>query len=250
MSLARLEHPKDGRADLVLAQPERRNATSIGLLEEAIRLIQGVGSDRSVLVIRGEGPHFCAGIDLDEVLESSDTCFRLLRLLSQLMREVRRVPAITIAPVQGAAIGGGFGLLCACDFAIGTPNTKVGYPPIELGLSPALMTPWLVQKIGPSAARAFMLRGGTTTGTEAARLGLLTDLVAEEELSESTDRLADQLLSADPTALRTTKRYLNHFEGSDQDVILDHAADVSATLMSRDATQRRVSSFRQPSNPH
>ena len=69
MPLARLEHPKDGRADLVLAQPERRNATSIGLLEEAIRLIQGVGSDRSVLVIRGEGPHFCAGIDLDEVLE-------------------------------------------------------------------------------------------------------------------------------------------------------------------------------------
>ena len=123
MPLARLEHPKDGRADLVLAHPERRNATSIGLLEEAIRLIQGVGSDRSVLVIRGEGPHFCSGIDLDEVLESSDTCFRLLRLLSQLMREVRRVPAITIAPVQGAAIGGGFGLLCACDFAIGTPNT-------------------------------------------------------------------------------------------------------------------------------
>ncbi len=249
MLLARLEHPKDGRADLVLAQPERRNATSIGLLEEAIRLIQGVGSDRSVLVIRGEGPHFCSGIDLDEVLESSDTCFRLLRLLSQLMREVRRVPAITIAPVQGAAIGGGFGLLCACDFAIGTPNTKVGYPPIELGLSPALMTPWLVQKIGPSAARAFMLRGGTTAGTEAARLGLLTDLVPEEELSESTDRLADQLLSADPTALRTTKRYLNHFEGSDQDVTLDHAADVSATLMSRDTTQRRVSSFRQTSNP-
>ncbi|MEC8115691.1 MAG: hypothetical protein VX104_07605, partial [Planctomycetota bacterium] len=77
MPLAQLEHPKDGRADLVLAHPERRNATSIGLLEEAIRLIQGLGSDRSVLVIRGEGPHFCAGIDLDEVLESSDTCFRL-----------------------------------------------------------------------------------------------------------------------------------------------------------------------------
>ena len=250
MPLARLEHPKDGRADLVLAHPERRNATSIGLLEEAITLIQGLGSDRSVLVIRGEGPHFCAGIDLDEVLENSETCFRLLRLLSQLMRAVRRVPAITIAPVQGAAIGGGFGLLCACDFAIGTPNTKVGYPPLELGLSPALMTPWLVQKIGPSPARAFMLRGGTTSGTEAARLGLLTDLVPEEELSESTDRLADQLLGADPTALQTTKRFLNHVEGSDQDLILDHAADVSATLMSQDETQRRISSFRQPPNQH
>ena len=101
MPLARLEHPKDGRADLVLAHPERRNATSIGLLEEAIRLIQGVDKDRSVLVIRGEGPHFCSGIDLDEVLESTETCFRLLRLLSQFMRAVRRVPAITIAPVQG-----------------------------------------------------------------------------------------------------------------------------------------------------
>ena len=98
-------------------------------------------------------------------------------------------------------------------------------------------------------ARAICRRA-PRTGTEAARLGLLTDLVPEEELSESTDRLADQLLGADPTALRTTKRYLNHFEGSDQDVILDHAADVSATLMSRDATQHRVSSFRQPPNPH
>ena len=95
-----------------------------------------------------------------------------------------------------------------------------------------------------------MLRGGTTSGTEAARLGLLTDLVPEEELSESTDRLADQLLGADPTALRTTKRFLNHVEGSDQDLILDHAADVSATLMSQDETQRRVSSFRQPPNQH
>lgn len=250
MPLARLEHPKDGRADLILAHPERRNATSTGLLEEAIRLIQGLDKDRCVLVIRGEGPHFCAGIDLDEVLESKQTCFRLLGLLSQLMRAVRRVPAITIATVQGTAIGGGFGLLCACDFALGTPNTKVGYPPMELGLSPALMTPWLVQKIGPSPARAFMLRGGTISGTEAARLGLLTDLVAEGELSESTDRLADQLLGVDPTALQTTKRYLNHFEGSDQDAILDRAADVSATLMSMGAIQHRVFSFRQHSNPH
>ena len=82
---------------------------------------------------------------------------------------------------------------------------------------------------------------------EAARLGLLTDLVGEEELSESTDRLADQLLGGS-TALRTTKRYLNHFEGSDQDVILDHAADVSATLMSGDATASCLP-FRQPPNP-
>ena len=248
MRHARLESVKDGRTDLVFAQPERRNATSIALLEEAIALIQGLDTKTSVLVIRGEGPHFCAGIDLDEVLDSAETCFRLLRLLSKLMREVRRVPAITIAPVQGAAIGGGFGILCACDFAIGTANTKVGYPPIELGLSPALMTPWLVQKIGPSQARSFMLRGGTTSGAEAARLGLLTDLVTEEELSEATDRLADQLLGADRTALRTTKSFLNHFEGSDQDQIFDHAADVSATLMSRDATQRRVHALRNPQN--
>ena len=105
-------------------------------------------------------------------------------------------------------------------------------------------------KIGPSAARAFMLREAPPRARKRPALGLLTDLVAEEELSESTDRLADQLLVRIPPRLQTTKRYLNHFEGSDQDVILDHAADVSATLMSRDATQRRVSSFRQPSNPH
>ena len=106
MPLARLEHPKDGRADLVLAQPERRNATSIGLLEEAIRLIQGVGSDRSVLVIRGEGPHFCAGIDLDEVLESSeilgddtpDVDVHLVRVAAGLGVRLARLPELRWRP--------------------------------------------------------------------------------------------------------------------------------------------------------
>ena len=157
MPLARLEHPKDGRAELVLSHPERRNATSIGLLEEAIRLIQGLGSDR-VFGDSGRRPTFLcrdrprrgAG-ELGHLLSAAPFAFPTDACGSACAGHHD-------APVQRRHCGG-FGLLCACDFAIGTPNTKVGYPPIELGLSPALMTPWLVQKIGPSAARSVHARG-------------------------------------------------------------------------------------------
>ena len=142
MPLARLEHPKDGRADLVLA-PSDAMPHRLACWKKPFA-IQGVGSDRSVLVIREKVLIFVPG-------STSTRCWRLgdllsaAPLLSQLMREVRRVPSSRLQ-IQGAAIGGGFGLLCACDFAIGTPNTK-WVSPIELGLSPALMTPWLVQKL-------------------------------------------------------------------------------------------------------
>ena len=133
-------------ADLVLAHPERRNATSIGLLE-AIRLIQGLGSDRSVLVIREKATFLCR----DRPRRGAGELGHLLPAAPFAVptdaREVRRVPAITMRQFRGACHWWWIWPFVCLRFCNRHAEYKVGYPPIELGLSPALMTPWLVQKL-------------------------------------------------------------------------------------------------------
>ncbi|MBT8485999.1 MAG: enoyl-CoA hydratase/isomerase family protein, partial [Phycisphaerae bacterium] len=146
----------------------------------------------------------------------------------------------TIACVQNAAIGGGFGFMAACDFRLTHPEAKIGYPPVATGLSPALMAPWLMRIVGPARARAMLLRGGTISGQVAFDAGIATGLHPVTTLPEESVTLAQHLAQGGPHAMRAMKRFLNELDGSDEDGMLDRAARVSADVIAHPETQARL----------
>lgn len=222
-----------GVGRLLLNRPEARNPTSIAMLDAMDAGLDALTAHDGLRVVRvaGHGKTFCAGLDLDEVTAGEATVHRLLVRLSEVMRRLRRLDAITVAVVQGAAIGGGFGFLAACDFAVSHPESKLGYPPLSTCLSPALMAPWLVRKIGPSPARAMLLRGGTITGARAYELGIVTDLAERDALDHAADALIANLCTGGQQARIAMKTLLNGLDGTNEDTWLDRAALVSAEVI-------------------
>ncbi len=237
-----MSETENGIATITLNRPEARNALSVELIEALDAALDAVEHDESVrvLVVAGAGRVFCAGMDLKGVMADPVTMRRMLRGLSVLMRRIRRLPIPTIARVQGAAVGGGCGLMVVTDFALTHPEAKVGYPEVSLGVCPAVVAPWLIRKIGAGPARAMLLAGGTMSGTEGHRLGLATHLVERGRLEAETAELAGRLREAGPAAIGTTKRWLNELDGSLDDAVFDRAADLSADVIAGAEAQARL----------
>jgi methylglutaconyl-CoA hydratase len=231
-----------GIATLTLNRPDARNALSLELIEaldEAISQIEANAAVRAV-ILAGEGKAFCAGMDLRGVLDDPVKMGHMLRTLSQAMRRIRRLAVPTIARVQGAAVGGGCGLMVVTDFALTHPEAKVGYPEVDLGVCPAVVAPWLVKKIGAGRARAMLLAGGTMSGREGYEAGLATHLVEREQLEGAAIDLARALAKGGPHAMAVTKRWLNELDGSMQDDVFDRAAELSAEVIAGDEAQERL----------
>ena len=237
-------------ATVTMNRPEARNALSLELitaLEEAIaRIDRETEGDSTasgkvrVMILAGAGKVFCAGMDLKGVLADAKKMGQMLHGLSRTLRAIRRLPIPTIARVQGAAIGGGCGLMVVTDFAITHADAKVGYPEVSLGVSPAVVAPWLMRKIGPGRARALLLAGGTMTGREGFELGLATHLAERESLDAAAMDLARNLAAGGPAAMAATKQWLNELDGSTEDALFEKAAEISAQVIAGPEAQSRL----------
>jgi enoyl-CoA hydratase/carnithine racemase len=131
--------------------------------------------------------------------------------------------------------------MCVCDFAVTHPDAKVGYPEVDLGVCPAVVAPWLVNKVGPGAARRILLMGGTMTGAEAHALGLASHLAPAERLDEATAELAARLASGGPLAVRATKAWLNEVDGPRLPELVRRGAEISAEVMSSEEARATLS---------
>lgn len=230
----------EGRvARLTLNRPEARNALSLGLLEALHLRVDEVARDTSVsvLVIGGAGKSFCAGMDLKSVLNEPGGAGRLLGSIAELTIKLRRLHAVVVGRVQGAAIGGGCGLACVCDLTTTHPEAKMGYPEVDLGVCPAVVAPWLAEKIGAGRARQVLLMGGTFDGTRAHELGLATHLFAKDRLEAETEALIERLASAAPGALRATRTWLASMGGADLEDAARRGAELSAEVVRGEEAQ-------------
>ena len=227
---------------LTLNRAGKRNALSakmISALRVGLDEIEKMDSMR-VLILAGEGRSFCSGMDLKGVIDDPEAMRKMLLGLSEVFGRIRRLPVPTIARVQGAAIGGGCGLMIVCDFAFTHPEAKVGYPEVDLGICPAVVTPWLIKKLGAGKARAMLLSGGTISGKQGFEAGLATHLCSIEDLPSAVDAFALNLAAGGKDALATTKRWLNELDGSLDDDILRKAAELSADIIAADEAQSRL----------
>ena len=240
-----LSHAPNGVATFTLNRPEARNALSLDMIKamhDALDQIEGNAETR-VLIIAGSGKSFCAGMDLKAVQDDPTAMGEMLRQLATFNTRLRRLDIPTIAQVQGAAIGGGCGLMVVCDFSITHPEAKVGYPEVDLGICPAVIAPWLIKRIGAGKARAMLLAGGTMSGEEGFHAGLATHLVASDELESAAQDLAAKLAKGGPRALAATKQWLNELDGSLDDELLNKGADISAELIQGEEAQTRLRSI-------
>jgi methylglutaconyl-CoA hydratase len=232
----------DGIATLTMNRPEQRNALSLELIRHLSGELDSLETDAAIraLILAGAGKAFCAGMDIKGVMADPAGMREMLRGLADVMRRIRRLSVPTIARVQGAAVGGGCGLMVVTDFAITHPEARVGYPEVTLGLCPAVVAPWLMRRVGPGPARAILLAGGTMTGSRAAELGLATHAVPLDDLERTARELAGELASGGPRATATTKRWLNELDGSLEDALLDKGAELSADVIAGDEAQDRL----------
>jgi methylglutaconyl-CoA hydratase len=236
----------DGVATITLQRSDKANALSHALIDalgvalDTITPRCAPHGDIRVLILAGAGKVFCAGMDLRGVIDDPSAMGEMLRGLSRVSRILRRLPIPTITRVQGAAIGGGCGLMVVTDFAVTHPESKVGYPEVDLGICPAVVAPWLIKKIGAGRARAMLLVGGTMSGQQGFDAGLATHMCAQDQLDATVSELARRLCSGGPEAIATTKRWLNELDGSNEDAVLDKAAELSARIIVGDEAQQRL----------
>ena len=243
----------DGRvATLVMNRAEARNSMSLDMLEAMHAHVDALrDSECSVLVITGAGKAFCAGMDLKAVLVelSGDESLggRLLRSLAELTIKIRELGMVTVAKVNGAAIGGGCGLSCVCDVSVSHADVKLGFPEVDLGLCPAVIAPWVVAKMGAGRARAAMLKGGIMSGAEAAAVGLVDHLAEDRDgLDALTDEIVERLASGGAHALATTKVPLNKIDGVVEAGMVLEGAKLSAQVLGTAEAQAALSARMKP----
>jgi methylglutaconyl-CoA hydratase len=192
---------------LTLARPERHNALDGDLIAALTQAFADAGEARAVL-LRGEGTSFSAGADIDEMRAASDrTAAENLaeaRGWQALLEAVDGCPAPVVAAVHGTALGGACGLLACCDIVLAGPGARFGFSEVRLGLVPAVISPFVVERIGSGAARALFLTGERFDGATALRIGLVSELA--DDLEAAVARVVAALLAAGPEAARIAKR--------------------------------------------
>src|SRR6059058_3060510 len=201
---------------IALARPERRNAFDAALIRELTDGFTDVGDARAV-VLSGDGESFCAGADVDwqrsaidlSYEENVEDALRLYRMLET----IDSCPAPVVSRVQGYALGGGSGLVACADLAIAAPDATFGFSEVKLGIIPAVISPFVLPKIGAQARRYF-LTGERFDAETALRIGLVHELA--DDLDGAVDRVVGELLSSAPEAVREAKRLIRERPGGEE----------------------------------
>ena len=192
---------------ITLARPDRRNAFDAAVISELAAAFVDVGRVRAV-VLAGDGPSFSAGADVEWMRASADLSYDAnvadANALRAMLEAIDSCPAPVVARVQGHALGGGAGLVAAADIAIAAPDAVFSFSEVKLGIIPAVISPFALGKIGPSAARRYFLTGERFDAATALRIGLVHEVA--ESLDAAVDHVVGELLSAGPLAVRWAKR--------------------------------------------
>ena len=196
---------------LRLNRPELHNAFDAALIARLTQALADAGTDQAirVVVLEGAGPSFSAGADLSwmrGMAKASEAENREDSLaLARLMRTLDQLPKPTVARVHGAAFGGGVGLVACCDIAVGVSGARFGLTESRLGLLPAVISPYLVAAIGARQARRWFATAEMFDAQTALQIGLLHQVVAEDQLDAAVQRQVDLLLQAGPIAAARAK---------------------------------------------
>jgi methylglutaconyl-CoA hydratase len=247
----RLETTREGVAMVLLNRPHKRNALNgqaIAALTEVFQTLQGAEGVRLVF-LRGAGGVFSSGADLGWMRHMASLPEEDNRLdaldIAHMLKALHDIPALTVALVEGSAIGAGAGLVAACDMAIATVEAQFGYPEVRLGLTSGVLSPYVIEAVGARAARRLFATGARLDAAEALRLGLIAEVVADGGgLNAAQDRLATEIMACAPGAIGEAKRLVRAQVGReiDRSLIEDSARRLARARVSPEG-QEGVNAF-------
>lgn len=243
-----VEETPDGVRRITLNRPEKRNALTPELIEELTRALHEAGQSAcGVVILTGAGPAFCAGLDLEHLETISARSAEENRLDSEHMARVLRVlydfPKPLIAAVNGPAIAGGMGLATIPDFTLAVPEAKFGYTEVRVGFVPAIVASFLLRQVGEKRTRDLLLTGRLIKAQEALHLGLVTQIVAADQLIPSAEALAHGLMQNSPQAMQSIKRLLARHASRRLDEEIRDAIEANAEQRSTEDFREGVSAF-------
>lgn len=247
---------RDRLAIVSMNRPDRRNALDdvmIRELTDAFNIANRSGGIR-IVILTGEGPAFCAGMDLEylrrisqlgqaENLEDARNLTKLLELVHGLKKPV-------VAMVNGPALGGGCGLAAACDFVFASKEkAKFGAPEVKMGFLPAIILLYLVKRMGEGSAREFVLRGEILAADQARGRGLVTEVVEADRLTPSVMEFAEQLIrSASGSSLMLTKELFSRYDEMGMKQAVEYAANLNALVRKTEDFNKGMEAFSKKEN--
>jgi methylglutaconyl-CoA hydratase len=248
-------------ARLTLTRPEVRNAfdealiaelsAALGVLREEVKSNHGAAP--RVLVLTGEGSAFCAGADMNWMRRS----IRFTReqneedalRFAQMMLSLDELPIPTIARVNGACLGGGMGLIACCDLVVASDAADFGFTEVRLGIAPAVISTFVLSKIGAAAARRWFLTGELFKADAARAMGLVHEITPPEELDAAVDRFVAAIAGNGPRAVAEAKRLIRENLALSRDLAIENSVRAIAALRASPEGQEGLGAFLEKRRP-
>lgn len=242
---------------IVLNRPDKHNALSRDMLHLIIQALDDLHQEAKVraIVLSAQGSTFCAGMDLQEMSATSkqDNAWELWHkdavLYKEVVEKMLRFPKPIIAAIQGEALAGGCGLVLASDLVIGTPKAALGLPEPRRGLVAGIVAPLLTFRVGGSHAAQMLLTARTFSAEEALRMGVLHEMVEQEQMYDRACELCAEIAESAASAIQLTKRMINETIGEHLLTLLSAGAAASATARTTAAATEGLQAFLEKRDP-
>ena len=251
-------HVHGAAGTIILNRPDKRNALSRTLLADLAQAFDDLHQERRVrgVVLTGAGPSFCAGMDLDEMLATSQAPDAQARwsddviAYRDLVEKMLQFPKPIVAAVNGAAVAGGLGLVAACDLVLAADDARFGLPEPRRGITAAIVAPLVVFRIGAGQAAYLLMTGAIVDVARAERMGLVHERAVSAQLWPRAVELVEECARCAPSSLQLTKRMLNETIGEQLSTMLSAGAAVSATARTTEAAAEGLAAFREKRPPN
>ena len=241
---------------IVLNRPEIRNALSAELIREMKEALQSAVDDPSVrsVVITGEGSAFSAGADLNEMKASRSATFQEnvenAMHTSSLFYDITRSPKPVVGRVHGPARAGAVGIISACDVTIAVHGISFAFTESRLGIAPAMISPFVIRRMGPARAQRLFLTGETFSAEDAERFGLIDRLVDADKLDETVEAVCRDFERCGPQALGFVKEIVAHVLEDTAEGNRRYTAEMLARMRSGDEGQEGMAAYLEKRPPH
>ncbi len=242
-------------ATITMRRAEMHNAFNVQLIEDLHTAFTDLSTDQRLhaVVLTGDGPSFSAGADLN-MMKASTTFTQEQNLndalrLADLFDLINTYPCPVVARVNGTAMGGGVGLVSVCDIVIAAENARFAFSEVKLGIAPAVISPYVVRKIGETHARVLFVTGERFSAAHAREIGLVHIVASLEELDAAVEKVLRELLSSGPLAIRACKAIAMNVTHMDHDTARQYTARIIATLRVSDEGQEGLHSFLEKRKP-
>ena len=243
-------------ATVTLSRPDAHNALNADLIEELTRCFEEISDDERirVVVLCGEGSSFCAGADIGYMRETADFSYEEnledARRLAMMFWTIDECPKPLLARVQGAAMGGGAGLVAVADVSVADSEARFAFSEVRLGIAPATISPFVVRKVGASHARSLFVTGERFDAERAQQIGLVHRVVSRDGLDEVVDEKVGELLQGGPVAQATMKALLRRLETTEPMEAPGLTARVISELRTGEEGQEGLAAFLEKREPH